>query len=89
MAILAEDPDGNLKAKVLNPSKLFESSFVILSKPATQGDGEGDFDHMADVPVETNYETAKMRQDELIEQEKWQNGEYDELMLIENEGPAH
>lgn len=89
MAIIAEDPDGNLKAKVLNPSDLFASSFVMLSKTAVQRNGEGHFDHMADVPVAASYQMAKQAHDELVERDKWQSGEYDEFMLCENHGLWH
>lgn len=89
LAIIAEDPDGNLKAKVLNPFDLFGSSFVMLSKAAVQSHGEGHFDHMADVPVTSSYEMAKQAHDELVERDKWQSGEYDELMMGENDGLLH
>jgi hypothetical protein len=89
LAIIAEDPDGNLKAKVLNPFDLFGSSFVMLSKAAAQSDGDGHFDHMDDVPVAASYEMAKQTHDELVEMDKWQSGEYDEFMLCENDGLLH
>lgn len=85
MAILAEDIDGNLKAKVLNPAHLFDSSFVMLSKPAAPGQGEGDFDHVKDVPVLSNYHSAKRDHDTLMELDKWQSGEYDDLMFMDDE----